>query len=207
MMEISWDGVPPTQEQWDALGGHAFVCLEDINEAQMAILTRAMLELLCHMGHPQTSSANLMKPRMAALIAGALATHDGWAASELGNIHSASSSRDSVNLSSLAFGLELISESPVRLFFPAGGIVPVAENGPENEAALLNADAAAAQQPSAPDLVTILVTMQKQTMTMQQGFAQQTNTITALKDELKTEFKGHLTSLAKHMAEKVTRLE
>ncbi len=31
--------------------------------------------------------------------------------------------------------------------------------------------------------------------------------IAALKDELKAEFKGHLTSLAKHMAQEVTRLE
>ncbi len=85
--EISWDGVPPTQEQWDVLEGRAFECLEDIKGAQMAILTMAMLKLLCRMGHPQTSSANLTKPQMAALIAGALATHDGWATSELGNVH------------------------------------------------------------------------------------------------------------------------
>ncbi len=45
MMEISWDCVLPTQEQWDVLEGRAFECLEDIKGAQMAISTRAMLEL------------------------------------------------------------------------------------------------------------------------------------------------------------------
>ncbi len=61
-MEISWDGALPTQEQWESLQGRAFECLEDIKGAQMAILTRAMLELLHRMGHPQGPSANLTKP-------------------------------------------------------------------------------------------------------------------------------------------------
>ncbi len=132
---ISWDGVLPTPEQWDSLQGHTFECLEDIKGAQSAISTRALLELLHRMGQPQASSANLTKPRMAALIAGALATHEGWATSVLGNVYLASSGRNSADLSSLVFGLELASDSPIRLFFPAGGVIPVAENGPESEAA------------------------------------------------------------------------
>ncbi len=90
----------------------------------------------------------------------------------------------------------LATEAPMRLFFPAGGAVLAAGNGPENEVALPNADAVASEQPVAPDLATILATMQHR-------FTQQRNTIAALKDELKAEFKGHLTSLAKHMSKKV----
>ncbi len=71
-MEISWDGAVPTQEQWESLQGRALECLEDIKGAQAAISNRAMLELLCRMGYPQGPSANLMKPRMATLIIGAL---------------------------------------------------------------------------------------------------------------------------------------
>ncbi len=103
-MEISWDGVLPTPEQWELLQGRAFECLEDIKGAQMAISTRAMLELLCRMGHPQTQSANLTKPRMAALIVGALVLREGWATSVLGNVHLASSSQDLTDLSYLYSG-------------------------------------------------------------------------------------------------------
>ncbi len=161
-MEISWDGVPPTPEQWESLQGHPFECLEDIKGAQTVISTRAMLELLRRMGHCQTQSANLTKPWMAALIVGALVLREGWATSVLGNVHLASSSRDSTDLSSLVFGLELSMEPPVRLFFPAGGVVPAAAKEPGNEAVLPNANAAAAEQPSgAPDLAAILTIMQQ----------------------------------------------
>ncbi len=132
----------------------------------MAISTRAMLELLRRMGCPQGPAANLTKPRMAALITGALVPHEGWATAVLGNVRLASSNRDSADLSTLAFGLELSMEPPVHLFFPAGGVVPaaVAGNGPENEVAPPNAEAAATERPL--DLVAILATMQ-------QGFAWQ----------------------------------
>ncbi len=111
-MEISWDGVLPTPEQWESLQGRAFECMEDIKGAQSAISTRALLELLRRLGQPQASSANLTKPQMAALIVGVLISHEGWSASELGNVHLASLGRDSVDLSSLTFGLELASDSP-----------------------------------------------------------------------------------------------
>ncbi len=109
-MGINWDGVPPTPEQWDALEGHAFEHLEDIKGVQVAISTRAMLELLRCMGQPQTPSANLTKPQMAALIIGEPVPHEEWAMPEQGNAHLASSSRDSSYLPSLVFGLELTLE-------------------------------------------------------------------------------------------------
>ncbi len=158
-----------------ALEGYAFECLEDIKGVQVAISTRAMLELLRHMGQLHAPSANLTKPRMAALIINALVSHEGWATSELGKVHLASSSWDSPNLPSLAFDLELTSEFPVRLFFPAGGVTRAAEDGPKNGVALPNADAAAAKQlPGVPDLAAILVAVQ-------QGFTQQRTVMEELK--------------------------
>ncbi len=173
-MEISWDGVLPTQEQWNVLEGRVFEVLEDIKGTHSTISTRVLLELLRRMGQPQTSSVNLTKPQMAAFIAGALTSHEGWSTSDLGNVHLASSSRDSSDLLSLAFGLELMSESPIRLFFPAGG-VPAVANGPENEAVPPNIDAAATEQPlGTRDLAAILATVQ-------QGFAQQRTVMEELK--------------------------
>ncbi len=59
-------------------------------------------------------------------------------------------------------------------------------------------------QPAGVDTAAILVAIMVQGMAIAvQGLAQGA-AIAALKDELKAEFKGHLTSLAKHMAEKVT---
>ncbi len=123
-MEVSWDRVTPTPEQWDLLGSHAFKCLEDIKGQQSTISSRALLELLCHMGEPQATAANLTKPRMAALIAGTLTPHKGWAMAELTNVRLASSSQDAADLSSFVFGLELVSDSPIRLFFPRWGRPP-----------------------------------------------------------------------------------
>ncbi len=104
-METSWDGVTPTKEQWDSLGGHAFECLEDTKGAQSIISSRAILEPLHCIGQPQALTANLIKPRMAALIAGALTPHDGWATADLTNVRLASSSWDAADLSLLAFRL------------------------------------------------------------------------------------------------------
>ncbi len=181
MMETSWDGVSPTQELWDVLKDHAFECLEDIKGAQSAISTRVMLESLRHMGHPQTQSANLMKPQMASLIAVVLATPDGWATSALRNVHLASSGWDSANLSSMAFSLELALDSSIRLLFPAGGIVPVVEEGPGNEATPSNTDAAATEQPlGGPDLAAILATMQQGFARQGAALAEQKNAIASL---------------------------
>ncbi len=183
-MEISWDGVLPTQEQWESVQGHAFECLEGIKGAQMAISTRVMLELLRRMGHPQGPIANLMKPQMAALIIGTLVPREGWATSELSNIHLVSSSRDSLDLLLLSFGLELGLEPPTRLFIPAGGVTSAVANVPENEAVPLNAEAAATKQPrGAPDLVAILATMQ-------QGFAQQENAMASLAGDTNTSLRN-----------------
>ncbi len=200
-MEISWDGVLPTPEQWGLLQGRAFECLEDIKGAQTAISTRAMLELLRRMGSPQGPSANLTKPRMAALIVSALVPHEGWATAVLGNVRLASSSRDLADLSALAFGLELSVEPPVRLFFPAGGVVPaaVAGNGLENEVAPPNAEAAATERPL--DLAAILATLQ-------QGFAR----LDAASAELKSgqaQTVGQLATLSEDtegLANKVNRM-
>ncbi len=76
----------------------------------------------------------------------------------LGNVRLAACSWDSADLSSLIIGLELALEPPICLFFPAGGVIPAAGNGPENEAVHTNADAVPPEQPAAPDLATILVT-------------------------------------------------
>ncbi len=110
---------------------------------------------------------------MAALIVGALVPHEGWATSELGNICLASSSCDSPNPPSLTFGLELTLDPPVCLFFPARGVTLVAKVGPNNEAHIANADAAATEQPpGAPDLAAILVTMQQGFAELKSGQAQ-----------------------------------
>ncbi len=173
-MEINWDSVVPTGEQWQSLGGCAFECLEDINGQQSTISSRALLELLHHLGEPLASAANLTKSRMAALIVCALVPHEGWATSELGNICLVSSSHDSPDLPSIAFDLELTSEPQVRLFFPAGGVTLTAEVGPENEVAPPNTDAATTeQQPGAPDLAAILAAISGLKATNSQAFAQQ----------------------------------
>ncbi len=185
-MEISWDGALPTQEQWKSLQGRVFECLEDIKGAQMAILTRVMLELLRCMGHLQGPSANLMNPQMATLIIGALVPCKGWATAELGNVRLASSSRNSLDLLQLSFGLELGSEPPTRLFFPAGGVAPAAANGPGNEAVLQNADAATTEQlPAAPDLAAILAAISGLSAYQDAPSAEQKNAIASLSRDTK----------------------
>ncbi len=115
---------------------------------------------------------------MAALIVGALVPHKGWATSELSNIHLASSSHDSPDLLSLAFGLELTSEPPVRLLFPAGGVTLTAGVGPEEEVAPPNADAATTKQPlGAPDLAAILAAISELKAMNSQAFAQQNTSL------------------------------
>ncbi len=110
-MEINWDGLVPMGEQWQSLGSHVFERLEDIKGQQSM---SSLLHCLCD---PQASTVNLTKPRMAALIVGALVPHEGWAISELGNIRLVSSSHDSPDLLSLTFGLELTSEPQFVCFF------------------------------------------------------------------------------------------
>ncbi len=70
---------------------------------------------------------------MASIIIRALAVREGWALATLSNVWLASSSQDAADLASLAFGLEFSIKSPLRLFFPAGGVLPPDANEPEAE--------------------------------------------------------------------------
>ncbi len=133
-MEISWDRATPTQEQWDTMGRHTFEYLEDIKGTQSTISSRALSELLHHLGHTQASTASSTKPQMAASIVGALTPHEGWAMADLNSVHLASSSCDAVDLALLAFGLELVSNSSIRLFFLAWCAPLTANVEPEEEA-------------------------------------------------------------------------
>ncbi len=154
-----------------ALDGRPLECLEDIKGAQSAISTRALMELLHRLNLPQTSSANPTKPKMAAIIAGALSSCEGWATATLSNVHLASSSRDTADLASLAFGLELSIESPLQLFFPAGGIPPLVVDKPEVEVVPQNVHGVGLvppQPPTAPakQMTAILALLQEQKMAM-----------------------------------------
>ncbi len=116
-------------------------------------------------------SANLTKPKMASIIVGALATHEGWASAILFNVRLASLSCDVADLTSLAFGLELSSESPLLLFFPAGGIPPQAVDEPEVDAALQDVNGVGPvppQPPAAPaeQMTAILALLQEQKMAL-----------------------------------------
>ncbi len=167
-MAVNWGGVSPTEEQWSVLEGHPLECLEDVRGAQSTISMRALMELLRCLDHPQTSSASATKPKMAAIIAGALLSYEGWASAMLSNVQLASSSRDAVDLASLAFGLILSVESPLLLFFPAGGLLPpVAELEVEQQNA--NGVGLVPPQPPAPpvdQMTAILALLQEQKMAM-----------------------------------------
>ncbi len=97
-----------------------------------------LLKLLWRLGHPQATSANMTKQKMAMVIAGAVASFDDWSTGNVTNVHLAALCRDSGEVSSLAFGLELMAEPSVHLFFPAGGVLPPGVQLP-------NADAAATE--------------------------------------------------------------
>ncbi len=124
------------------------------------------MELLQRLDHPQTSSANATKLKMAAIIVGALPSHEGWASATLSNVQLASSSRDVADLPSLAFSLELLIESPLRLFFPAGGVLPPAAE-PEVEQQNANGVGLVPPQPLAPLVDQMMLQEQKMAMSEQ----------------------------------------
>ncbi len=128
-MAVNWDGVSTTEDQWMALEGCPFDCLEDVRGQQSATSTRALMELLHRLDCPQTPCANLTKPKMASIIVRALAIHEGWALATLSNVLLATSSRDVADSASLAFSLELSIKSPLQIFFPASGIPPPEAEG------------------------------------------------------------------------------
>ncbi len=86
------------------------------------------------------------------------------------NVHLAASCQDSAEVSSLAFGLELVTELPVLLFFPAGGVPPPGGNeAVANEQASANMDHSAPSQPAGSDQmlqVLALIQGQKAVMSM-----------------------------------------
>ncbi len=64
----------------------------------------------------------MMKQKMVMTIAGAVASFDDWSTANVTNVCLAASCQDSAEVSSLAFGLELVTDSLVHLLFPAGGV-------------------------------------------------------------------------------------
>ncbi len=70
----------------------------------------------------------MTKQKTAMATMGAVTSLDGWSMADITNVHLAASCRDSAEGSSLAFGLELVTEPPVHLFFPADGVLPPGGN-------------------------------------------------------------------------------
>ncbi len=46
IMAVDWNGVVPTDEQWESLGAHPFEKLEVIKGSQSVISSNALLKLL-----------------------------------------------------------------------------------------------------------------------------------------------------------------
>ncbi len=110
----------------------------------------------------------MTKQKMVTMIAGVLVSYENWSTADITNVWLASSNRDLAELPSLAFGLELASELPLHLLFPAGGVQPPVMNGVvTNEPAVVDLDQSTqAQLVAADQLSQVLALLQGQKVAM-----------------------------------------
>ncbi|MCP4548651.1 MAG: hypothetical protein GY835_19515, partial [bacterium] len=154
----------PTDDQWACLNGRALEALDSI-KGTTAISTNAFIELVRRLGQVQATSANTSKQKMATTIVGLLAALEGWAAADLPNVSLSSSCRDAADPKAIAFGLQLEVDPPVRLFFPAGGVLrplPPDELAAQNNAADELAPVPVLQPAAGDQMAQVLALLQGQ---------------------------------------------